>query len=463
MSTIAEEPVSILANSTVSGAIREVAGDNEETWGLLQERAVEVVQVALNLAANAGKELPEMAFVDIACQAVRTMEPVKAAGEVYQALVGWLGPVNVPSKLGFSWCPAQPTLRKEAKAKASAKSDEVATEPSGKILGEIPTTWKEAVAGQPQPPADEPLSDAEAGQIVAMADEVSLADRALLASYDAVRAAGHIEGLEFMRRVSEVAIAQRFAQARADKAWKGLPYRDQDGRIKRVESFDEYCRAFLGKSYNRCQELAQTLHLLGPALYEQAQSIGFKAKDYRALKALPAEEQEVVKQALESESKEQVLDILQEMAARHSAEREALQKSEAELKADLEAKDALLQSKTERADKLAVELEKLKRLPPAEAWKRQLEIEADAVQRIDVKHIEALGPLKTFLTEVGGVLESEDVTEHTKLYAQQVVNLVCEHLTDYLREYVPGISLEDKVNPAWMRETAAAELQESKK
>lgn len=50
-------------------------------------------------------------------------------------------------------------------------------------------------------------------------------------------------------------------------------------------------------------QLADNLNLLGPELYEQAEKIGFKARDYQALKALPSDEQEIVKQALEAQNK----------------------------------------------------------------------------------------------------------------------------------------------------------------
>jgi hypothetical protein len=50
---------------------------------------------------------------------------------------------------------------------------------------------------------------------------------------------------------------------------------------------DEFCRAYLGKSYNRCLELSQNLNLLGEELYESTQKIGFRARDYAALRALP--------------------------------------------------------------------------------------------------------------------------------------------------------------------------------
>lgn len=71
-------------------------------------------------------------------------------------------------------------------------------------------------------------------------------------------------------------------------------------------------------------QLAYNLNLLGPELYEQAEKIGFKVRDYQALKALPSDEQEIVKQALEAQNKESAVDLMQEMALKHKKEKELL-------------------------------------------------------------------------------------------------------------------------------------------
>jgi hypothetical protein len=139
----------------------------------------------------------------------------------------------------------------------------------------------------------------------------------------ALLAAGRLQALQFMTAVSESAIAQAFAQVRRDKSYIGMPYRDADGSLGAVTTLDEFCRQFLGVGYARCAELADNLHLLGPALYEQAQQIGWKTKDYRALRALPADDQEAVREALEDGDRDAALTVLSELVARHRQARES--------------------------------------------------------------------------------------------------------------------------------------------
>ena len=93
------------------------------------------------------------------------------------------------------------------------------------------------------------------------------------------RQIGQIDGLEFTRRVVDVAIAQIFENLRNSGKYKGLPYKDADGNTRRVVTLEEFCEVKLGKSYNRCGELARNLRLLGPELYEQSERLGLRNID----------------------------------------------------------------------------------------------------------------------------------------------------------------------------------------
>lgn len=137
----------------------------------------------------------------------------------------------------------------------------------------------------------------------------------------AIAGAERIRTADFFRTVADTVMAQTFCEMRRSRGYLGLPYTDATGQLRAVEDLEEYCLEFLGKSYRRCVDLADNLHLLGPDLYEQAQSIGFKTKDYRALKALPADDQQAVKEALEEGDKDLALTVLSQLVGRHQEAR----------------------------------------------------------------------------------------------------------------------------------------------
>jgi len=419
----------ILEGDAVAQAIAQVANPSEA-----QARAHEALQVAVELAESAGRDISEEALTDIAVKAVLTLSLDQDRYALHHCFNGWLGgPSVVPSGLCFSWEPG-PKLKKGGRMN-------LATPPETSTSAAIPDITPERGA-----------------ELLQAQNQGALADTALLAYGETYKALGRIEGMDFLRRVGDIAIAQTFVEVRESKKYKGLPYKDAGGNLRHVEDFDEFCREFFGKSYTRCYELSKNLHLLGPDLYESAERIGFKARDYAALKALPQDEQEVVKQALAAESKDQVLDILQDLAARHQSERQAAKKAAEDLKADLDARDKLLSDKSEKLDKVSLDLEKLKSLPPNKRARLQLEQEQAAAERINAACVKAEGELNLFLAEVADVLALDELSQTATGHAMNSVRFLCESLSEFLATHNIDVDFAGMARPEWRRDLAAQDL-----
>lgn len=304
----------------------------------------------------------------------------------------------------------------------------------------------------PAVPEITPERGAELAQIQGTA---ALVDQAVMDMAPVAEALGRVKTAEFFRRVGDIVLAQTFTDLRNSKKYKEYPIKDEDGHIRRVEDFKEFCQLAFGKSYTRCFELAQNLHVLGSDLYESAERIGFRARDYAALKALPAAEQEVVKQALASESKEQVLDILQEFAAARAEERAASKKESEELKATLDARDEVLKDKSAKLDKLSEQLEKLKRLPENKREKLRLEQEQDAAERLTKAAIGVQASINELCQELADIKAAE-VSVYTQQYADNMASWVCQQIQLALQESGIQVDMAEIVLPEWMREAAKA-------
>ncbi len=290
-------------------------------------------------------------------------------------------------------------------------------------------------------------------ELVQMQNTNVAVDTALMKHADVYTALGRIQAATFFARIGNVAAAQFAAQVREGKKYKGLPYDDKDGNRKYISDFDEFCEVFLDKTGRYVRDLVNNLHTLGSDLYEAAEKTGFRAKDYAALKALPAEEQEIVKTALAAESKDQVLDILQDLAARHQSERAAAKKQNEDLKADLDARDKLLADKTEKADRLSIELEKLKSLPPNKREALRLEQEQEAAKKLTIAVVEAQTAINTLLGQLAEIKGAE-VSVYTKEHADQVASWFCQQIQLALQANGIQADMAEIVLPEWMRETA---------
>jgi hypothetical protein len=159
-----------------------------------------------------------------------------------------------------------------------------------------------------------------------------------------MQAVGRIQAAHLFATVADSVIAQTFSDVRKAKNYVGIPYQDADGHTRRVADLEEFCQAFLGRSYSRCLELANNLHALGPELYERAQEVGWRTKDYRALRALPSDDQAAVREALDSDDRDAALTVLSDLVARQQQARESAERArdqaqaaEAEIRANYEA------------------------------------------------------------------------------------------------------------------------------
>lgn len=298
----------------------------------------------------------------------------------------------------------------------------------------------------------------------------TIADQAMMASYEILRRVGRIEAMDFLSRVTDLAIAKTFTEIKNSKEYKNLPYINKNGKSLHVTTMEEFCQVFLGKSYDRCYRLAQNLNLLGEELYEQAEQIGFTARDYQALKALPSDDQEIVKQAIETEDKEHVIDLLQEMAVKHKREKESLSKEKEELAKKLEDKTAsyeqqaqLLAEKSTAINKYKIEIAKAKKhidaMLPEDIGE---ELRKEAAQLINEVELAIRGK---FYSALSALAEHQEATaiDHSALmsgFVGQLLRSINEVALNLDIKATPDSDpLPDFLRPGAMEEAIAANEQ----
>ncbi|MDG9699267.1 hypothetical protein [Ottowia cancrivicina] len=236
----------------------------------------------------------------------------------------------------------------------------------------------------PRPPKA-PAAPAPAPEVLpAVASRIEAAQDAALtaAETDDVFAAGidvgRLEALDFVATVATSALLSIFENVKKSKAWKHLRH-PQSGDGRHFSSLEEFCEIKLGKSYRRFRELAANRNLIGQQAFEQAERIGLRQVDYKAIRALPAPEQELVRRAVEeSASRDEVLGLLQELAARSAQKEQELRaqvRQEQQERAATEQRLSVVRQQKEQAEEKAA---LIATLPPDEKL-QQLRQEAAAL------------------------------------------------------------------------------------
>lgn len=229
------------------------------------------------------------------------------------------------------------------------------------------------------------------------------------------RQIGQIETASFIGNISDGVMLSAYENVKKSRAWARIASKKNGNNF---QTLDEFCQERLGYSARRLAQITSNRALIGQEVFEQAESLGLRQVDYNAIKALPAPDQELVRRAVEdAQSRDEVLDLLQELAGRHAKEKEALTKEAAEARAEKQAVEKVLQTKNQQIDKLQL----VQVLPPEELYyeikKKASAVSNDALGAvrggvrqalIAVKDAPGEGPSKTvFMAALVGQLQAE--------------------------------------------------------
>jgi hypothetical protein len=204
---------------------------------------------------------------------------------------------------------------------------------------------KQEVVQEQKPEIDE---EAVSNALVAL-DTVNQMQQVQDSALEVGKLVGRVETVLFMRACGDRVIAETFIQLKEGRKYKGLSIRDESGNVRPCADLKEACEFFLGKSYRACAEIVQNYELLGSDLYDKSLQLGLQRNDFRAIRALPADDQTLIESALgDSASREAVADLIETLTERHAAKLAESKAALAESKDDADAKDRIIQNKIER-------------------------------------------------------------------------------------------------------------------
>lgn len=157
------------------------------------------------------------------------------------------------------------------------------------------------------------------------------------AALDLGRSLGQMESAMFFGNISEAIVLSAYENVKKSKVWKNL--KDKSGNV--FPTLNEFCQSKLGYSARRLEQIIANRSIIGQEAFEQASRLGLRQVDYNAIKTLPAPDQELIRRAVEdAQSRDEVLDLLQELAGRHAQAAQKLTKELADVQADLAASES---------------------------------------------------------------------------------------------------------------------------
>lgn len=235
----------------------------------------------------------------------------------------------------------------------------------------------------------------------------------------------------------------QIAQIKEGKRYKQLAGQKMvfDGVEIRLDTWEGFCAA-LGSSRRGIEEKLDNLRLLGEEALDKATALGMTTQELRKLRHLDASDQQIVIGEIEvaAGDKEAIIDLITDMAAKHSKEREELQAKLEDQRGEAAASERIIEERNKRIDKLEKQLHKQQHRTMEEKRQQQM-TDAGAAQ------ILCLAPLAGLDDAIDTLLGEDDAA-----CTRHAANLLHE-----LRAAVEDLQLKyglgDVANPddSWMQ------------
>ncbi|MCS6119727.1 MarR family transcriptional regulator [Shewanella baltica] len=220
---------------------------------------------------------------------------------------------------------------------------------------------------------------------------------------------GRIQMANAVKQFANVGSLQILKNVKETKDYKNLKgLKLPTGEILQG-TWEEFCK-LIGESKSSVDERLKNLEVFGQEALESMQSIGMGIRDLRRLRQLPENELKAIVDGdqLTVDSKEEALDIIEEMAAKHRAESTKLNEKLEHLELSSKASDQLLEKKGKQIHELekALEIAKGKGTP---AQIKQLEAERNKAlsQAIINAKYEIFKGLAAFEDAVAAIQDTE--------------------------------------------------------
>lgn len=245
--------------------------------------------------------------------------------------------------------------------------------------------------------------------------------------------AAMLDGLS-LAQIAQIKEGKRYKQLAGQKMVIG-------GVEIRLDTWEGFCAA-LGSSRRAIEEKLDNLRLLGEEALDKATALGMTTQELRKLRQLDAADQKVVIGEIEvaAGDKEAIIDLITDMTAKHSKEREELQAKLEDQRGEAAASERIIEERNKRIDKLEKQLHKQQHRTMEEKRQQRMS-DAGAAQ------ILCLAPLAGLDDAIDTLLGEDDDT-----CTRHAANLLHE-----LRAAVEDLQLKyglgDVANPddSWMQ------------
>ncbi|WP_043969708.1 MULTISPECIES: hypothetical protein [unclassified Acinetobacter] len=269
---------------------------------------------------------------------------------------------------------------------------------------------------------------------------------------------GAIKATAFFKKLVTVTEIKLLAEIKESKQYKGLKLVNSVGKLVTVTTFEEFCQ-HLGMSREKVDQDILNLSTFGEDFLETSQRMGLGYRDLRKLRKLPDSDREVLinGEAIKNEDRESLIDLIEELSAKHAQEKATRDARIAELESNDQAKDQILQKKDQKLNEMDSKLTKLE--SPAEIQKRA-ESERDQFAASAIKTLHDAcqvmhNATARFRNQINDVIQAIETHELYDIQQSLEGNVIAafQQIAQTSVEFGIQINFEEMVTPEWLADS----------
>jgi len=266
---------------------------------------------------------------------------------------------------------------------------------------------------------------------------------------------GALKTTAFFKKLVTVTEIKLIAEIKETKQYKDLKVIDQTGKLVTVTTFEQFCQ-HLGMSREKVDQDILNLSTFGEDFLETSQRMGLGYRDLRKLRKLPEGEREILinGEAVKTEDRESLIDLIEEMSAKHAKEKAERDAQIKELSSDKEALETIVGKKDEKINQLDTQVTKLTSAPEikkrAESQPQQLA--KKALEEASSACLTLHNDVVRFTNHINSILDTINEHELYNIQEQLEANVVAafQQIAQTSVDLGIQIDFQAMVNPEWM-------------
>ncbi len=238
----------------------------------------------------------------------------------------------------------------------------------------------------------------------------------------ACRLMGQAEMARAVSDFANVSAISKLAEIKKNKLYRrftGFSSTGPDGETTNASTWAGFCRA-LGMSHQKVDEDIRNLNAFGEETLERLNQLGLGYRNMRRLRQIPDAERIAIIEGeqIEVGDKEEVVELIEEMAAKHAREKKELSDKVEHLESERQVDKRLLADKEAKLNELERELRR--DLTADQAAKKRAERDELLKSELTDKSLSSISTLNDLARVVEKILDLEDRTDHLEesLYAE---------------------------------------------